>query len=119
MKTPINLGVINLYNDGMRQSDIARKLGVRANFVHRTVRRARKLGMEVAERPVAGQSYYRRSKLLGGARLGTWADTINRLPEDVVVWLGSNTPPGATISELVSAILIDVYIDEKGDNPRG
>jgi DNA-binding transcriptional regulator LsrR (DeoR family) len=114
--TRLNLKAVSLYNQGLPVAAVASELGVHSASIYRTLHRAREAGVEVRSTPHNDNTWYHRQKLLGNVKQGNWPGFLAKLPEEVATWLARNVPEGATLAELIAAIVLDAYADET-ENP--
>ena len=93
---------IDMHNEGHGASHIAQVLGVRSGTVSRYLRDARVQGRLP---PLPPKKRRPRVK-------GTMRDILDAIQPDVMVWLYSQTPKGAQVSDTIAAIITDAYCEE-------
>lgn len=105
--------VMDLYEKGMSQADIARRFGVAVWVVQKVVARARRIGDARAN---SGQNanYYEVARRKHGS-VGSIRAVMAALSPGAAQWLINETPHGATVSDVLAAVVNDAYMEDAGE----
>ena len=87
---------------GLHESTVSRKLAGLPDPVQRgNGRSPRLVGLAVMKKYVTPW--------------GAMTDIAARLTDDQLVWLMNQVPEGATVADVLTALVVDAYHEEKGD----
>lgn len=99
--TPMQARVLRLADGTRSQSEIALMIGTTAGGVSSAVARMR------------GKGYVARFRR-GNQDVPRLDAVINTLPDDARAWLLAQVPDGATLADVLRAIVVDAFEDDRG-----
>jgi hypothetical protein len=92
MKKPRYQVVVDMIHDGYSRKEIADHFGAKVYSVHNNIKYARSLGLNVR---------FDRERVL-----------LSRAPPHIEQWLREQAPEGASVGDMILAILNDAYNEE-------
>ena len=107
--------LVELYNQGVIQTEISKELGVSIATVSKLLVRARDIGRLPPKEPTKPQAVVNGELKKYHTNRGTISQMLLLMPAPARAWVMKNTPEGATISDFAASIILDAYYDETGN----
>ncbi len=97
--------------------EVSKKLNITyasVSYFARTLTSAGEIPRSNSRKPRLRGSFFRREMRRLGVGCGSLENLINGMTDDQIRWLCEQVPAGGTVADVVRAILVDTYFEERG-----